>query len=141
MCNDNRHTTFKTYENYTAITCQTSLAYKMLHSDRCVYSNDGLIYIDGYLAVAMGQRFGKTGDKLRITFDDGHQMNCILADVKAIRHTDESNCHTRSFSVMEILVNPSVFKYAHKFEYGMGNCNTLPGLNGMPIKVEKVGQF
>lgn len=77
----------KPFEFYTSITDQSSKAWQLLHTGNLQYKSDGTITRDGYLMVAMGQSYGKPGDKFSIELSTGKWLHVIIADAKA-------NCDT-----------------------------------------------
>ena len=81
----------KPFEFYTSITDTTSDAWRLLHSGDIAYRSDGTITRDGYLCVAMGQSYGKPGDKFHIHLSSGKWLSVIIVDAKANCDTSGSN--------------------------------------------------
>ena len=77
----------KPFEYYTSITDPSSKAWQLLHSGNIKYCSDGTMTRDGYLMVAMGQSYGKPGDKFTIELSSGKWLSVIITDAKA-------NCDT-----------------------------------------------
>ena len=72
----------KPFEYYTSITNQSTTNYKLLHGNNVEFNSDGTISIGGYIAVAMGQSYGKPGDRFQITLSSGKTMSVIMTDAK-----------------------------------------------------------
>lgn len=81
----------KPFEFYTSITDTTSKAWRLLHSGKIVYRADGTITRDGYLCVAMGQSYGKPGDKFSIRLSSGKWLHVVITDAKAYCDTAGSS--------------------------------------------------
>lgn len=113
--------TVKRYEDYTCITDTTSKAYQLLQQG--IIGSDGLIRIDGYIAAALGQRYGKVGDRFIFTIGD-KKMKIIMADAKANCDTD-NGWTGKDGHVLEMIVCTSRLNEKSRL---MGDCNyTIPG--------------
>ncbi len=128
----------KTYAIYTAVTARRSPQYKLLHSSECYTDEEtGIRMVDGFYCIALGSYYGtKIGAKYRITLQDGDEikeLNCILCDQKANRHTDSKHQYAvQNRDIMEFYIEKS------KLPRGIrGNYGTLPQFRGKIIKIER----
>lgn len=118
------HTSVKPYEDYRAITDSFSTQYELL--SRAYHADNGLLYIDGYLAVALGSKFGEVGTKYYFTMDSGEEIPVIKADAKQDIHTlnGEGWVGTNGH-LMEMIVDTDLLDSDAMW---MGDCNNLvPG--------------
>jgi hypothetical protein len=74
----------KRWEDYRCVTDTSSKQYELLH--KAVKGDDGLLRIDNCICIAIGQRYGKPGDKLLITVG-GKPTWFIIADSKQYKDT------------------------------------------------------
>ncbi len=84
-------TSFKAYMGTGAITNTNSEQYKLLQK-----ADDGLFmkYNNRYL-VAIGTGWGAiVGDYVTATLDTGEIVECVVGDIKADIHTDDTNRYT-----------------------------------------------
>lgn len=77
----------KSFEYYTSITDVNSKQWDILHGKEVKFDDDGTISVNGYICVAMGQRYGKVGDKFLIKLSSGKYMKVIMADAKQNKDT------------------------------------------------------
>ena len=127
--------TTKTYAYYTAVTAKSSPQYKLLHSDDC-YTDEatGIRMVDGYYCVALGSYYGtKIGTKYRITLEGGKEINVILCDQKADRHTDANHQYAvNNQDIVEFYIEKS------KLPRGIrGNFGTLEQFSGAVVAIEQ----
>lgn len=123
--------------DYRTITDTTSKQYELINSG--IFKNDnGLLTTDdGYIAVALGSRFGKIGDKFRINFDNGLSFKAIKADEKDDSDTD-SNCHHVSDgSLIEFVVDTRKLRTNNNLAYKMGDISYIKGFKGNITSIEK----
>ena len=76
--------------------------------------------LDGYLLVAMGQYYGKVGDKLQITIlVQGKEVvvKAQLGDMKAKPHTTNGYKVGLDGSIVEFIVDKRVFKSSALAQY------------------------
>ena len=130
---------WKPYEPTDTVTNTASLQYKLLHGKDVNISENGLVYIDDYLGAALGQRFGKIGDRFIFVLQrrDGtrHTVRVIMAEAKQYANTAGGNGWIGSNGhVMEILVDRNKLNIEVKES---GSCNCLPELNGKIIRIYK----
>ena len=130
----------KPYMDFRCVTSPESEQWKLLHSENCVSAGNGLMSVDGYYCVAMGQNFGSIGDRFIAVLekDNGerYEVGLIMADAKQM-------CHTRNNEgwvgvnghVFEMVVDTDVLNPTAKV---MGDCNYVPELKGKVIDIRKL---
>ena len=130
----------KPYMDFRCVTSPESEQWKLLHSENCVSVGNGLMSVDGYYCVAMGQNFGSIGDRFIAVLekDNGerYEVGLIMADAKQM-------CHTRNNEgwvgvnghVFEMVVDTDVLNQTAKV---MGDCNYVPELEGKVIEIRKL---
>lgn len=86
----------KSYMPYTSITNTGTMQYRMQHE--WAYTGEhGLRQVDGRYCVAIGGHFTKEiGTYFDLILENGVEIPCILADVKADKDTDPSRIMTLS---------------------------------------------
>lgn len=130
----------KPYMDFRCVTSPESGQWKLLHSENCVSVGNGLMSVDGYYCVAMGQNFGSIGDRFIAVLekDNGerYEVGLIMADAKQM-------CHTRNNEgwvgvnghVFEMVVDTDVLNPTAKV---MGDCNYVPELEGKVVEIRKL---
>ena len=130
----------KPYMDFRCVTSPESEQWKLLHSENCVSIGNGLMSVDGYYCVAMGQNFGSIGDRFIAVLekDNGerYEVGLIMADAKQM-------CHTRNCEgwvgvnghVFEMVVDTDVLNPTAKV---MGDCNYVPELEGKVVEIRKL---
>jgi hypothetical protein len=130
----------KPYMDFRCVTSPESEQWKLLHSENCVSVGNGLMSVDGYYCVAMGQNFGSIGDRFIAVLekDNGekYEVGLIMADAKQM-------CHTRNYEgwvgvnghVFEMVVDTDVLNPTAKV---MGDCNYVPELEGKVVEIRKL---
>lgn len=130
----------KPYMDFRCVTSPESEQWRLLHSENCVSVGNGLMSVDGYYCVAMGQNFGSIGDRFIAVLekDNGerYEVGLIMADAKKM-------CHTRNNEgwvgvnghVFEMVVDSDVLNPTAKV---MGDCNYVPELEGKVIEIRKL---
>lgn len=130
----------KPYMDFRCVTSPESEQWKLLHSEGCVSVGNGLMSVDGYYCVAMGQNFGSIGDRFIAVLekDNGerYDVGLIMADAKQV-------CHTRNCEgwvgvnghVFEMVVDTDVLNPTAKV---MGDCNYVPELEGKVVEIRKL---
>lgn len=130
----------KPYMDFRCVTSPESEQWKLLHSENCVSNGNGLMIVDGYYCVAMGQNFGSIGDRFIAVLekDNGerYEVGLIMADAKQM-------CHTRNCEgwvgvnghVFEMVVDTDVLNPTAKV---MGDCNYVPELEGRVVEIRKL---
>lgn len=113
--------------------------------------NSGNVYTDPYgfakyrnedgtedYIIALGSYFGKTGNRYRITFDNGTALTFLKGDAKADCDTDPSGMYDkRNYSVIEFLVDQNRLDRAARYSGNCGKCSS--GLfNGKIVKIELI---
>lgn len=99
----------KSYMGYQAITDTSTMNYKISHSSEAETTSGGLRKYRGYYCIAMGSYYGSPGTYVRITFDDGITIYCIISDQKKDSETDSRHMyHLHDKTVIEFLVDNSV---------------------------------
>lgn len=99
----------KSYMDYRAITAKTSRQYILQHT--LAYTGDyGLRMVNGRYCVALGSYYTKTiGQYVDIELENGKIIHGILADQKSNAHTDAMNQMHSDGSVVEFVVDGTVF--------------------------------
>jgi hypothetical protein len=130
----------KPYMDFRCVTSPESEQWKLLHGENCVSVGNGLMSVDGYYCVAMGQNFGSIGDRFIATLekDNGerYEVGLIMADAKQM-------CHTRNCEgwvgvnghVFEMVVDTDILNPTAKV---MGDCNYVPELEGKVVEIRKL---
>lgn len=130
----------KPYMDFRCVTSPESEQWKLLHSENCVSIGNGLMSVDGYYCVAMGQNFGSIGDRFIAVLekDNGerYEVGLIMADAKQM-------CHTRNCEgwvginghVFEMVVDTELLSPSAKV---MGDCNYVPELEGKVVEIRKL---
>lgn len=130
----------KPYMDFRCVTSPESEQWKLLHSENCVSVGNGLMSIDGYYCVAMGQNFGSIGDRFIAVLEknngERYEVGLIMADAKQM-------CHTRNNKgwvgvnghVFEMVVDTDVLNPTAKV---MGDCNYVPELEGKVVEIRKL---
>lgn len=130
----------KPYMDFRCVTSLESEQWKLLHSENCVSNGNGLMSVDGYYCVAMGQNFGSIGDRFIAVLekDNGerYEVGLIMADAKQM-------CHTRNWEgwvgvnghVFEMVVDTELL---HPTAKVMGDCNYVPELEGKVVDIRKL---
>ncbi len=127
----------KTYAIYTAVTVKSSPQYKLLHSKKCYTDKKtGVRMVDGCYCVALGSYYGtKIGTKYRVTFSTGKQIDVILCDQKADRHTDSRHQYAVGNSdILEFYVEKSAMPRRAR---NLGNYGALDEFKGSVVAIEK----
>ena len=83
------HSSFKSYMPYTAITSKNSPQYKL--QQKAYSDKNGLRKYGKYYLVAMGQYYGKVGDKFKVTLSSGQVFYAMIGDSKQFKHTGEGS--------------------------------------------------
>jgi hypothetical protein len=118
----------KRWEDRSCISDTGSEAYTLLSQG--TVDEDGLVTIDGYIAVALGQKYGRVGDKFIITIG-GKRVKCIMADAKA-------NCDTnggwtgKDGHVIEMIVDSGSIPTQCQVSGDMNDCSSVQG------RIEKI---
>ena len=133
-------TWFKSYEPYQAITDKTSPQYQLIHSDQIRVGQDGLLYsTDDYIGVALGNVYGKVGDKFIIKFDNGNETKVIKLDEKATKDTINDCYHKVDGSMIEVLVDTDLAAKTYPLAIKVwGDFNYSDKFNGAIVGIEKV---
>lgn len=125
-------TNFKAFMGYKKITNKSSNQWKIqnlpeVYSDEKGYRRLG----DDYL-IAVGQAFGKSGDRLRVTMSTGKVFLATIGDSKKIVDTDDSNMQcVHNGSILEFIVDEPVFR---------ANKEQFKEFEGSAVKIEKLGK-
>lgn len=125
---------FKTYMDYRAITNKRSWQWGL--QTRAYTNEEGFRMIDGKYLVAMGTYYSNGyGEEFIITLDSGEELNVMVGDIKANRHTDSTNRYiTRNGNIVEFIVDTNVLGSMSR---RMGNVS-YSGLWGGITKIEKI---
>ena len=130
----------KPYMDFRCVTSPESEQWNLLHSENCVSNGNGLMRVDGYYCVAMGQNFGSIGDHFIAVLekDNGerYEVGLIMADAKQMCHTQ--NCEGWvgvNGHVFEMVVDTELLNPTAKV---MGDCNYVPELEGKVVEIRKL---
>lgn len=122
----------KTYMSYRAITCKSSTQYKLQHSSSTFSGLDGFRkYIDSngmvFYMIAVGTYYGRVGEKLTITMENGTVFNAIVGDQKSNMDTNATHqwC-VWDDSVIEFIIDAA--KLAPAIAQS-GNCEKAASIN------------
>lgn len=116
------HNSRKPWMDYRAVTDTTSVQYELL--SRAYHADNGLLYVDGYLCVALGSQFGEVGDVFTFVMDTGETIEVIKADAKQDCHTIEGWTGVDGH-LIEMIVDTD---YLDDEAMVMGDCDCLvPG--------------
>lgn len=130
------HGSFKSYMDWRAVTNTSSKQYELLNSGIFNMDNGLLITEDGYVAVALGSKYGSVGDKFRITLDTGKTFKAIKADAKSDAHTI-NGCHQyQDGSIIEFVVDTTALSYENRLAYVMGDISYVKGFEGIVTSIE-----
>lgn len=126
--------------DFRCVTSPESEQWKLLYSENCVSVGNGLMSVDGYFCVAMGQNFGSIGDRFIAVLekDNGerYEVGLIMADAKQMCHT--RNCEGwvgANGHVFEMVVDTELL---HPTAKVMGDCNYVPELEGKVVEIRKL---
>ena len=112
---DTPYISFKSWMPYTSITSTGSSQYKL---QQMAYTGTyGIRMVNSRYCVALGSYFGvEIGQYFDLVLENGTVIPCIMADMKADEHTDESNIVTVANGCMaEFVVDYSALnKYAKR---------------------------
>ena len=123
--------------DYRSVKDTTSRQYKLLNSG--IFNKKGglLTTDDGYVAVALGSRFGEVGDKFMINLDNGFSFKAIKADEKADKDTYNGCHHLSDGSLIEFVVSISDLSKYNYMAYTMGDISYVDGFNGNVTSIQK----
>lgn len=136
---------FKTYMDYRKITSKSSSQYKLLHSDKVKYDDDGLIRsVDGnYIGVALGSKYGVVGDKFILTLQrsDGllHEVKLLKVEEKADKDTTDGY-YASHRDLVEFVIDVDKAKGSYPTAIRMGDFNYSDSFNGKITGIKKVIQ-
>ena len=114
---------FKSYMTYTAITSKSSLQYKL---QQIAYTGTyGIRQYDNRYCVAIGTGFNAdVGTYFDLILANGTVIPCIVADIKADRHTDSNNMVTIANGCLtEFIVDSSALNKNAKRMGDISYCN------------------
>lgn len=125
---------FKTYMDYRAITNKRSWQWGL--QTRAYTNNEGFRMIDDKYLVALGTYYSNGyGEEFIITLNNGKQLNVMVGDIKANRHTDSTNRYiVRNGNIVEFIVDTNML---NNMSRRMGNVS-YSGLHGGITKIEKI---
>lgn len=116
--------------DFRTITDTTSKQYEIVNNS---YIENGLLYYDGAICVALGSVYGEVGTIYRITLENGNQIKVIKADEKSDAHT-YNGCNNSNGSILELIVDTETMD---PFVMQMGDYNHSTLFNGNIVTIEK----
>lgn len=133
-----RQPSAKTYMDYRAITDRTSNQWALIHDELTICEDGMLRSEDGYIAAALGSRFGAVGSKWIFTMEreDGTmwELKIIKTDEKQDIHTDETHTYgIMAGEVIEFVIDSSVGPVWENGYVWSGNFNNNPEYEGAVI--------
>lgn len=135
LCGIN-HNEFKSYMDYRAVTNVYSKQYKLINSGIFNKDNGLLMTNDGYVAIALGSRFGDIGDKFIISLDTGKKFKAIKADEKDDGDTSHRCHHISDGSLIEFIVDVNKLEHKNNLAYIMGDISYIDGFGGNIVSIE-----
>ena len=113
---------FKSYMPYTAITSKSSPQYKL--QQQCHTGLYGIRVKDGRYCVAIGTGFNAdVGTYFDLILANGTVIPCIVADIKADKHTDSNNMVTKASGCLtEFVIDSSKLNKNAKCMGDMSYC-------------------
>lgn len=118
----------KLWMDYRAVTDTRSKQYHILRNSEI--GSDGILRYNGYICVALGQRYGRVGDKFSIKIHN-HEVKAIMADAKRWEDTQGGNGWNDPYgNVLEIIVHDGSINSRSK---AMGDMNYTDTLHG-PVR-------
>lgn len=115
--------------DYQTVTDKTSKQYSLIQQSAI---RDGLLYIDGYVLVALGSYYGDIGTKFILTFENGETLKVIKGDEKSNNHVVNGCYHKSNKSMIEFIVDTNTLSTELKVA---GDLNEL--FKGKVVKIEK----
>lgn len=123
----------KPFEDWSLITDTTSDAWKLLHGKGVEFNEDGTISVAGYYAAALGQSYGKPGDRFQVQLENGRWIPIIMADCKQYPNTANGAGWTGTNGhILEMIV----WSVPAKVQIH-GSYNVLPKYKGRITKIYK----
>ena len=111
----------KTWMCYKKVTNKRSKQYSLLNSDEC-YTDPvtGLRMIGDRICIAMGTGYvgeeNPIGTKVNLVMASCYVVKCIIGDIKANAHTDETRRYQKfDGSVAEMIIDSSIFTGTHQY--------------------------
>ena len=111
-----------------------------MHDGTIQIGNDGLLYCGEYVSVALGSRFGNTGDKFIITLDTGESFKAIKGDEKADKDTANHCHHLSDGSLVEFIIDTNLARQSYPDCIRDGSFNSCDKFKGNIIKIAKIHQ-
>lgn len=126
-------TSRKPWMDYRAITDPYSSQWRITRNSTVGY--DGLLRYKGYICVAMGQRYGRSGDRFIITIG-GKDVKCIIADSKRYQDTAGGAGWTDKYgNVLEVIVHSGVISSQCRAH---GSMDYTDALHGRVTRIRKL---
>lgn len=123
------------YMDYTAITAVDTPQYEL---QQWAYTNElGIREYDGCYCVAMSERYGDVGQKLRVTTDLGNVYNVVIADIKGYDSVDGwyHTTYDGRINLIEFVVDTY---WLDSFAVEMGDCGVIPEIGGNVVSIERI---
>ena len=93
--------------DYRAVTDEASEQYALL--SRATHADNGLLYIDGHLCIALGSKWGPVGTRYIFRMSTGDEILVIKADEKQDAHTaGGEGWQGQDGHVMELIVDAEI---------------------------------
>lgn len=126
-------TSQKLWMDYRAITDTSSPQYSIVNNAQV--GTDGVLRYNGYICVALGQKYGNIGDKFLIQIGN-KKVKCIFADQKKYSDTLNGEGWLDPYgNLLEIIVDANVINSDCR---SMGDMNYTRALNGKVTAIWKI---
>lgn len=125
---------FKTYMDYRKITNKSSKQWAL--QQLAETDENGFRVFNGKYLVAVGTYYSKeVGKEMRITLEDGKEINVMIGDIKQDEHTDKNNQYVpANGNIIEFIVDVDKLDPLTK---KLGNVSNS-GLEGKIVMIEEV---
>lgn len=125
---------FKTYMDYRKITNKSSKQWAL--QQLAETDENGFRVFNGKYLVAVGTYYSKdVGKEMRITLEDGKEINVMIGDIKQDIHTDKNNQYVpANGNIVEFIVDTDKLDPLTK---KLGDVSNL-GFEGKIVRIEEV---
>jgi len=117
---------FKAYMDYRTITKHDSPQYRI--SEKSKTDGNGLRIYESRYCVAIGTGFkAPVGTKVNVYLDNGQLLYCVVGDLKANIHTDETHMISGHGNVVEFIVDTDTLDHDAMYH---GDISQIEGFEG-----------